>query len=374
MPTDPSDQYPQPLVPEPSPVAIVDFLREMAGAAYDLIKHFGALPLVYGGMDDTTVTRLQRLAPDVQFGLTSAARDLQPFYRWSTDRQVYPVHPATTRGLVAMTTTVPVPSAQLRRLRHPNPLFVLPGAPAVHHPDGRQGRVIAFFVVGAISARYAELKDGSGQQLSAASSVLRSTDSDEINAYHAMVVSEVLDPTGTQVIDHDYCRITIPLIHDFTLEALVDATVDGFNWERVLRDEGEPTAKITYMRTIATVVISHLLYAISKNAEIDKPRNDRPPAKRGKTKNAPKPVKPARMMPMGYRLGNRLAEFEQRQRDEGTRTTATGAKKAPHIRGAHLHTFRVGTGRAEIDVKLLAPIAVNAHLDDHDTATIHHLR
>jgi hypothetical protein len=44
------------------------------------------------------------------------------------------------------------------------------------------------------------------------------------------------------------------------------------------------------------------------------------------------------------------------------------------MRSAHLHIYRVGEGRREIDVKWLDPIPVNAAKDDGVTITSHPMR
>jgi hypothetical protein len=124
----------------------------------------------------------------------------------------------------------------------------------------------------------------------------------------------------------------------------------------------------------ARAAVAHLLYACSRTAEIeDKPRASRPPAAR-KPGDA-KPPKAAKMRRAGWRMGAAIEDTLRRQDTEDrAAATGTGRTVAPHIRSAHLHLYRVGPGRQEIEMKWLDPIAVNAGRDDGATVTRHPVR
>lgn len=372
-----SDHYPRP--PAHDPVAIIDYQRDFYASGHAFLERLGLLGLIHGTLTDDIIGWASLLPERIQNAAVSTARDLQPMTMWREHRQVYNVHPAVTRSLTTMKSTTAIPGTTLRNLRHPNPLFTLPGGVTMTHADGHQGRAVGFYVTGAISGRYTidphvdhvgEKSDGS--PMAANESVLRPTTDPDINAYHVLVVSEVLDNNGDQVIDHDFSRITIPIRDEFTLDTLVKDTVDGFRWGPELAGTLTAERKTAYMRSLTHTVVTHLLYAVSKTAEIGKIRGEnRPPVKR--RPGTPKPERSAKIMPVGYRMGTALealpGRYENRQPDERTSVT-TGRTMPPHIRAPHPHIYRVGPGRQDIELKWLDLIHVNAHLDDGTTATI----
>jgi hypothetical protein len=80
------------------------------------------------------------------------------------------------------------------------------------------------------------------------------------------------------------------------------------------------------------------------------------------------------MRRMGWRVGAAIEDTTRRLVQEEADHAATGRKMTPHIRSAHLHLYRVGPGRQEIEMKWLDPIPVNAGADDGKTVTRHKVR
>lgn len=370
--------WPQPAAASPSSYWIVDTVQAFALTWRDILKAYNVPELgINFAMDDDDraafAQRMRKVPDQYAQSLVTMGRDVQPHTLWERHRETYDVHPAMTRGLMKMKSSVTVPSAVLRRLRHPNPWFLLPGAPPVTHADGRPGRIIGIQLTGSVSKQYAQTGD---RRLSDTSprnaSILLDTHDPDVNSYHAVVHSEVLTPDRTQVTDLDYCHLTIPLTSDFTLDELVARiAAAGFSWAEEM-DEATQAIREEYLSTMARAVVSHLLYACSRTVELGEGRNQRPPVRR--QPGQPKPPRPALVHPMGYRTGTAIEDSLRRVEEYRRTGTGTGGTKAPHTRNPHLHMYRVGPGRTEIDMKWLDLIAVNAHLDDGKTITRHVMR
>lgn len=371
--------FPYPVLTEPSPLYILDKIQQFttawqevlhAAQVPELAEEFGTLPLERK-LD--LQRRIDRVQPKYQNHVITMGMDSRPYRFWERYRETYEPHPALTRALVDMKTDTKIPAGVLRRLRHPNPLFLLPGAPPVTFADGNSGRILGVFVIGAVSKRRQTPQDVKllGDDAPGNASVLMDTNEEGINAYHVMAVSEVHDATGSQVVDWDWCHLTVPVREAFTLGELARVTVDdGFSWTAT--SEPSEDALHAYLLTVARVAVAHLLYACSRTVELDdKPRASRPPVKR--KKGEPKPPASARMRRMGWKLGADIADSVRRMQ---TRTpgTGTGKGRAPHMRGAHLHTYLVGPGRQEVDIKWLDPIPINMNKDDGVTVTRHRMR
>lgn len=370
--------FPYPVIAEPSAFRIMETIQQCMSAWTDVLKRVDLYELAdeFGGLDDDQKLVLdQKLAnvkPQYQTQLLAMGMDLRPYRAWERFRETYEPHPALTRALVDMKSTAKIPGEVFRRLKHPNPVFLLTEGPSVTFADGGHGRVMAVFVSGAVSKRRERETDNMKLSDTAPgnASILLDTHDPNINSYHLTVVSEVFNADGTQVDDLDYCHLTIPVSGQFTLDELAVATADaGFNWE--VEREAKETSRYEYLLGVSRIAISHLLYACSRTSEIDdKPRASRPPAK--PKKGQPKPPVAARVRRMGWRIGATIQDTVRRI--SAREPVGTGKKKAPHMRGAHLHTYLVGPGRQEVEIKWLDPIPVNMQNDDGTTITKHHMR
>lgn len=381
MPRTAPPTFPLPVIAEPSAAYIMDLLQRMDGAWQDILKtaNIPELGTEWSAQSDAEkedlLRRVDMIRDEYRSQIVSMAQDTRPFRIWEKFRETYEPHPAMSRALVKMKSDTTVPGEVFQRLRHPNPTFLLPGAPPVTHADGAPGRIIAIFICGAVARRLQREQDRArlGEEAPGNASVLHDTHDPDANAYHAMVISEVHNPEGTQVIDLDFCHLTVPIRDAFTLDDLVFAIAsDGFNWEKTLEGKLTNDSRFQYLLDVSRATVSHLLYACSRRVEIDdKPRASRPPAKR--KKGEPKPPASARIRRMGWRVGAAITDTVRRIAT-GAPGPGTGAKLAPHMRSAHLHLYRVGPGRREIDLLWLDPIPVNAALDDGKTITNHPMR
>lgn len=370
--------FPFPPQAEPSSTSIVKLIRQHLDDAAFTLKRLKLTGLMGTGSAQEAYARLEKLplSSSDKHKVQVAASDLYPYSFWSKNRVAYDVHPQMTKSLVEMKSQTTIPGQTLRKLRHPNPLFVLPAAVPVTHADSHPGRLIAFFVTGGISPRYpltaaaeAELpKEG----MPTNGSLLTDTHDADANCLRVVAISEVHSLDGTEVIDMDWTHLTVPIESDFTLDGLIERTLnDGFVWSTDMQGEIKEDAHRTYLMTLARTVVSHLLYATSRTSEIDKGVNDRPPV-RGK--GAAKAPKPAKMHPVGFRMGAAIADSLRRAEERKASGVPTGRTLAPHIRSAHLHLYRVGPGRSEVELKWLDPVPVNVDKDDGTTVTLHPMR
>lgn len=377
MPTLP--KFPLPIYSEPAPLWILDTIQGHEEAGYAFLKSLGLTDLAdfHGIMTDEQTDRIarirRRLSAKYQEAVGSAAMDYQPYSVWLRHREVYEPHPVMSRELVTMRADSAVPGDVFQRLRHPNPMFLLSGAPSTRHPDGKPGRILALMFTGAISNAYPTVSGTFSEDAPGNGSILVDTTDPLANAYRVTVVSEVHNQEGTRVVDLDWCHLTIPIRAAFTLDELVTHTaLGGFRWaEDSIKELYSQESQRNYLLTAARVAVSHLLYACSRTVEVgDKPRASRPPVVR--RPGQPRPPKAARMRRLGWRLGAAI-ENSVRAAAAGRDGVAvpTGRRVAPHIRGAHLHLYRVGPGRQEVDLKWLDPIPVNASRDDGVTVTRH---
>lgn len=111
-----------------------------------------------------------------------------------------------------------------------------------------------------------------------------------------------------------------------------------------------------------TPLISLLLYICSTNAEIggESRRPERPRPKKTKKGWRLFPADKPTSWDVGIRIGAALRRgYESTGSGDGTH-----ASPRPHIRRAHWHTYRVGPGREQSQLKWLPPIPVN--VDDAD--------
>ncbi|MFC4328288.1 hypothetical protein ACFPC0_10670 [Streptomyces andamanensis] len=374
-PPSPFDAKPA-ILARPPAFWIMDLIQNNAAFLDGKLRELGFQDLMSSRPSNLTEAQqakikatMARYSTRDQVAIQGMAGDVRVYQQWAKYRDTYEPHPAMTRGLMKMKADSTVPGGVLRRLRHRNPMFLLPGAPEIIHADEQRGRIIALQVTGSVSTRYPyvgnmRLSGGAGRGLAV------DTDDSEANAYQVGVVSEIHNADGTHVVDMDVLHLTVPLYGDFTVDELVSRTT-GFVWTPDLLGTDDESRR-RYMETAARVAVSHLLYACSRTVEIDdKPRASRPPAK--PKKGEPKRVS-ARVYRMGWRLGAAIEDVLRRPAERRQPGPGTGKKLASHVRAAHMHMYRVGPGRQEIEFQLLAPIPVNQHLDDGKTITNHPMR
>lgn len=320
------------------------------------------------------------IPPETEQLFWGMVRDSSAYLLWRKHREIYDVHPAMSHSLLRLGSKSKIPGSVFRRLRHANPYIITSAGIPVTHADGHPGRILGFYVSGAINPDYPQVPGvqirirsnptGGGTR---ASAPVDSYDKDA-NSLHVMVTSEVLDQAGEQVIDHDFCHLSIPMTTDFTLDDLIDeVATSGFLWATDMKAPRQEDREKPYLATMARLVVSHLLYACSRTVEIaDSPqRTDSSRKKKGAVRAS---KQPSIMHRVGYRIGAKIEDSVRHAGGIRERGAATGFKMPPHIRAPHSHLYWVGPGRQEADIKFLDPIPVNMQGDEPDITTVHPMR
>src|SRR6266576_3776112 len=146
--------YPAPVLPRIQPSQIIDGIRYFTDSGFSWLTHLGLSSMVSGNVTEDVIQAAMRFPARIQETIVTTSRDLLPVRRWQEHRESYAVHPGTTASMVRLKSDMQIPASALRGLRHSDPLFLLPGAPVIRHADGRPGRVLAFYLTGAISTHY----------------------------------------------------------------------------------------------------------------------------------------------------------------------------------------------------------------------------
>lgn len=325
------------------------------------------------------------IRPEYRQPVLSMARDASVYVKWRQQAEVYDVHPAMTNSLLRLGSKARIPGSVFRRLRHANPYFITTAGVPVVHGDGQPGRIFGFYVCGALSSDYPPAPGSDARPLDATGTggsrnrpaILLDTFDKDANALHVVVTSEVLDEARQNVLDLDFCHMTLPMTTDFTLKELVSevAKSGGFNWEPSMRNPGHEGSKEPYLVSMARYAIAHLLYACSRTVEIAAPPAPRNQAK--KKRGEPKPSKkPSQIRPMGYEIGARIQDYTRspQKQKTGDGGGAAGYKMPPHVRAPHPHLYWVGPGKQDAEIKFLDPIPVNMTDGDADTVTVHPMK
>lgn len=273
-------------------------------------------------------------------------RDWAPMAFWNQHKEIYTMHPGLTRELRATDINDPIPGEMLRRLPHPDPMFVFPEGISLTMNDGKPGRLVAIQVSGAIISQPGHAK-------------FTSTTDPKANGLYLNARAEVFNDHG-KVVDWDNCHTSIPFSETFTIADLIDRTrshytFDGHGVSEGLTDE----TALSYVRYVTGIALSHLLYVVSREPEIDKPRKTTG-VQGSQIKRMSVPVpRPTKLMPVGYRIGAALDAHRRNVEAKPAKSDgASGRTVKPHTRKAHFHTVRYGKGRAQSYLDWFPPIPV----------------
>lgn len=367
--------FPQPIISEPSPYWITNTFRETGVVSHAYLKRWGVAELGKIVPKEEKTLSAQDLGvgylpSKILSDMKKRARDAQTYSFWEQRRETYLTHPEMSRNLMNMKSSVKIPAGVFRRLRNPDPLFLIPGAIPITHGDGLPGRIVGFQVAGAFSPLYSHTPETLPPGIGLNDVRLASTHADGINCYCVTILSEVHSPDGGEIRDFDSVRLAIPLSGNFSVDGLVDEVSSRFLWSGDMGAGITEERKRGYLRAAAKLAVSHLLYATSRTVDLEeKAHNDRPPAAR--KAGGSKAPRPARVRKLGFQMGAAIEDFKRRPARAKAESAPTGKKVRPHTRGAHLHMYLVGPGRKEIDFNWLDPIDVNARSNDGSTVTIH---
>ena len=300
-----------------------------------------------------------------------------PMALWSQWRQVFVPHTAFTAELVR-SSIEDFPAALLRTLTWTNPMIVFPGGIPVSLSPTSRGVIRAVVVAGFY---YDDPLAGEVSAGIQAARVCVSTGDERSTGLNLLVVSEVLSDDGTQVTGQHGTHLVVPLAQATGLVTVESLTTSGIEILRAASAERRDTEE--YLRdaeellpTAYRTALSHLLYLVSRNAEVGEP--DRRLAMPGRPGEKRPAGGRAVFLPVGYRMGQAVEEWGRRRlrADAASVPGESGRKLRPHPRRPHMHAYRVGPGRQELEFKALGLIEVNAHLigpDGPDTA-LHPMR
>jgi hypothetical protein len=276
---------------------------------------------------------------------------------WGKSRVVLDIHPGMI-GHLRSSDSDKFPPLVLKHLTHLNPLIFLGEPVMLKDSAGKPIRLIGWYAAGMTGRQhYVDTQD------------------ERAEAFHLTAVSEVLSDNHKEVIDWDYCRITLPITGaDATVGELIAQGMNRFAWDPTIMDQTE-NAQQQYMSGLLHVMVPHMLYLVSQNLESKpKPFTAPAPPRRNKWDRKQGGGKVDRYL-VGYHSGPVLASLEGWEGDEveprGPKGEQ-GSRKSPrpHWRRAHFHTYRYGPGRTERKVKWLGPMPINADGSVADTTIV----
>ncbi|MER6605842.1 hypothetical protein ABT282_07970 [Streptomyces sp. NPDC000927] len=255
-----------------------------------------------------------------------AISDYAVYLLWRRYKIAYDVDPTVQESLADMETTDVLPGDILRQLPHPNPLYVWPAGHEVTSQTGEQAIVRAMYVTGRTSNRKP-----------------CDTHDERASDYQLTFVSDLLNEEG-EVYTTDSIRMSFELSPKATsIKKIVEEVMKDFSWEPLLPDQASRESKRNYMRSLMQFGVAHLLYACSDKADVDRPVASRTIAK---GKNKGEPTKGAILShPFGWRVGPAIQEAKNSVERAERSISGSGGTVRPHIRKAHLHSFRHGAGR-----------------------------
>lgn len=291
---------------------------------------------VYRQMTRQTQDFVRRSISDVQLALN-----------WERHRVAYSVDPVLHQALMATDPAgTPVPAEVLRRIPHPDPVFLLPRGIPVQLADGSAGYMRAFFLRGLIAGSYSA-----------------STSDEEVTHFQVCALTSMDDVNGVPT-DWDLSGVSIPLDQPFTVDSASHHS--AARWDAHQNETGGIEQIKAWTRQILEICLPVVMYCCSVNADAQPaatPAKQRP--RKGSKRQAVKEAPAARVLNLGYRVGpalTRTASRRERAQTDAHRTgVGTGRKRRTHIRRAHWHTYWYGPrdGAREARLKWVAMRVIN---------------
>lgn len=294
---------------------------------------------------------------------STPGEDVIQLVRWSRNRVVFVVDPDTADAVRATEwgETV-IPGEVLRRLPYTDPMVVLPEPFRVPAEGGVVEKYEAFLVLGVRPPRRrASTHDPETTQyvLHFLGRIVDPITDKPVQAVGERMTGEVF--TVTQVVG---MRVITPLT-DMTMEdrkkyAEADIARLGAVAQIGFHDE-EQALQVT--REMTELALSLLVYLVTDDVDSEATRlhgQRRGSAKKGKKSSTSddedRSASETTVVEVGYRIG---AALRASHHDPHASSLGTGRRTvSPHMRRAHIHTFRRGKGRQERFLRWLPPIPV----------------
>lgn len=320
----------------------------------------------------------QRMAHDIH----AYAQDSVVVDFWQKHRTVYDMDKELWEQLGYTEPDDVVPSWLFSHLPHPNPYLSFPAMIfplAGQSVDDIQVQSVAgVFITGYKyeHGRVEAVDKATGVLLEEPGRIMCSTHDPDVVGLQLLFVGETFDfvhngdgtvspkrhMAGPNELDYLFTRTSLEITDGLTFEKVVEAALNRFHRPSYLSHNDD----VTIMLSRATAA---LMYICATNADLFP--LPAPPVRNKKAKGG-RPKKQTRVVQVGARIG---AELRAYARSHGeSRGTGTGKARAPHIRRAHFHTYKVGPGRQEEIVKWLAPIPINFDAEAPQAATVHRVR
>jgi hypothetical protein len=276
---------------------------------------------------------------------------------WQQHRTVYDLDPNLWAELGQITPDTVIPAGLMSQMPHSDPFIALP-EPVLLPIDGtHRMRIQGFFVVGCTGGHDNALRG------------ITSTHGDNANGDLMLLIgAEVESHDGRPYMIDDghqdmvWSRATLDLSRgERTVEQLTAVIIERF--------DGLPLAGPGdfHLPIMVQTAVAALVYLCAKNAELE-PLPDaiirRQQAQRGSK------LKKLNVVKVGYHIGAQLRAWRRSGSPAPDDGHGGGAPRRPHVRRAHLHTYRVGPGRRQTEVRFLSPIPVGFRGGEADKTTI----
>lgn len=288
--------------------------------------------------------------PMVSFHLKMSAQELATHRLWERWRMVQEIHPGLTRHL-RTSDSDKFPPLVLTNVVHPNPVVFLGEPVDMLDPAGKPVRLLGWYTAGMTATKqYCDTTDPRAR------------------SFHLTMISEVLSPDRSQVIDWDMSRVTIPITGaDATVGEIITNVLDRFQWDPSIQGQNAELQR-AFMSDLLHVAVPHMLYLASQNLD-SQPKEFRapPPPKGNSWARKPKGGGKVARQLVGFRVGPALASVDRWEEPagEGESRGPQGGRRSPvaHVRRAHFHRYLTGPrdGVQKTVVKWLAPIPINAN-------------
>jgi hypothetical protein len=359
-PTDLIGLYPYKEHPWTAQKFVSDLERRTGLGARRWLEDNNWYPLVAAFSEDNALAQGVHLPADqvARHHVTMTVQEVAVHELWDRTRYVMDIHPGMIPFLESSGSDK-FPPMVLKNLPYPNPLVFLGEPVEFTGAAGETLRLLGWYVAG---------MSGHHQYVD--------TTDERATSFHLTAISEVMSDDGKQVMDWDYCRITLPITgKDATMDELIKQGLARFNWDPTIAGQTDASQR-RYMSELLHVLVPHMLYLVSQNLETKpKPFNTAPQPKRNKWDKKQGGGKVFRQL-VGFETGPVLASPEhwggEMVEPRGERGPQ-GSKRSPraHWRRGHFHSFWAGEGlrkmspeereeRAEKRVKWLPPMPINA--------------
>ncbi|MEU0214991.1 hypothetical protein ABZ281_07640 [Streptomyces sp. NPDC006265] len=263
---------------------------------------------------------------------------------WRRTRVVYDVNPDFGASLVDMELDAEFPGEVLKRLPHPDPVFVFREPHIRTMPSGEDVAVRGFLVTCRPS-------------MNSVASTMHVDLEDDETPYLVVMIVDVLPKSGKDK-RRGFVELKVPRRDGKTTVGQIIGEIGIFHGTHDgYATPNDETALKRFLSEAALIAVSHMLYACCDNPDAEEASA---PAHATRVKKGSKPKRQTRVLRLGWRLGPAIRRFNagiERLRALGP---STGRSLLPHVRRGHPHTVLYGVAKSLRKVKWFPPTLVNA--------------